>query len=216
MTREEAKTEIEEEFKIFLEGTALDDKKRLKKAMKENEELRKIVEANKMAIKALEIESCDDAISRQYLLDNCVMDKVTMPYVPINRIEYAPSVNPVPCEDAISRQAVLDIIDSDWKYEGMEQYIDNLPSVNPQQKTCWIPVSEGLPEMVEFYLTFIKWDDGTERVTISWFDGMSFKAEVKAWMPLPKPYEPQATDKDAETQATEFLAEARACAESEG
>ena len=43
------------------------------------------------------------------------------------------------CEDAISRQAVLDIIDSDWKYEGMEQYINELPPVNPQPKTGhWI------------------------------------------------------------------------------
>jgi hypothetical protein len=29
----------------------------------------------------------DDAISRQYLLDNCVVDKVTMPYVPVSKIE---------------------------------------------------------------------------------------------------------------------------------
>ena len=38
-----------------------------------------------------------------------------------------------PCGDVISRQAVLDIIDSDWKYEGMEHYINELPSVNPQE-----------------------------------------------------------------------------------
>lgn len=33
-----------------------------------------------------------DIISRQYLLDNCVIDKVTMPYVPVCRIENAPHV----------------------------------------------------------------------------------------------------------------------------
>ena len=38
------------------------------------------------------------------------------------------------CDDCISRQAVLDIIDSDWKYEGMEQYINELPPVTPQPK----------------------------------------------------------------------------------
>ena len=44
-------------------------------------------------LKALEPETCDDAISRQYLLD-CVVDKVTMPYVPVSKIENAPSVTP--------------------------------------------------------------------------------------------------------------------------
>lgn len=37
-------------------------------------------------------QECEDCISRQYLLDNCVIDKVTMPYVPINRIQEAPPV----------------------------------------------------------------------------------------------------------------------------
>lgn len=58
-----------------------------------------------------------------------------------------------------------------------------------QHSASWTPVSEGLPKMTEFYLTSIKWDNGTERVIISWFDGISFKAEVKAWMPLPAPYQ---------------------------
>ena len=57
-----------------------------------------------------------------------------------------------------------------------------------EQESDWIPVSERLPEIVEFYLTSIKWADGTASVKISWFDGISFKAEVKAWMSLPKPY----------------------------
>lgn len=48
-----------------------------------------------------------------------------------------------PCEDAVSRQAVLDLIDSDWKYEGLEMGVANLPSVTPQQKTGrWISHSE--------------------------------------------------------------------------
>ncbi len=42
----------------------------------------------------LEQEPSGDLISRQYLLDNCVVDKVTMPYVPISKIQEAPSVNP--------------------------------------------------------------------------------------------------------------------------
>ena len=41
-------------------------------------------------------EPCDDAISRQYLLDNCVVDKVTMPYVPVGKIKNAPPVTVQP------------------------------------------------------------------------------------------------------------------------
>ena len=40
-----------------------------------------------------------------------------------------------PCEDAISRQAVLDLVNSDWKYEGLETDVASLPPVTPQPKT---------------------------------------------------------------------------------
>ena len=44
-----------------------------------------------------------------------------------------------PCEDAVSRQAVLDLVNADWKYEGLESYIKDLPPVTPQPKTGhWI------------------------------------------------------------------------------
>ena len=39
-----------------------------------------------------------------------------------------------PCEDAISRQAVLDLINADWKYEGLEEPVSSLPSVTPKQR----------------------------------------------------------------------------------
>lgn len=58
--------------------------------LEKNRERLKLIED----IIAGEQEPCSDAVSRQYLLDNCVVDKVTMPYVPINRIENAPSVKP--------------------------------------------------------------------------------------------------------------------------
>lgn len=38
-----------------------------------------------------------------------------------------------PCDDAISRQAVLDLVNADWKYEGLEEPINSLPPVNPQE-----------------------------------------------------------------------------------
>ena len=53
MTKEEAAKELEEEFKIFLEGSGLDNEEHLEKEMKSNEELRKVVEANRMAISTL-------------------------------------------------------------------------------------------------------------------------------------------------------------------
>lgn len=38
----------------------------------------------------------------------------------------------------ISRQAVLDLVNADWKYEGLEEPINSLPSVNPQKpKSEW-------------------------------------------------------------------------------
>ena len=39
-----------------------------------------------------------------------------------------------PCEDCISRQAVLDLINADWKYEGLETDVASLPPVTLQQK----------------------------------------------------------------------------------
>lgn len=61
--------------------------------------------------------------------------------------------------------------------------IQKLPKVQP--KVGWIPISKKLPEEVGNYLTSIR-HYGEERfVQVSFFDGISFKAEVEAWMPLP-------------------------------
>ena len=46
--------------------------------------------------------------------------------------------------DCISRQAVLDLINADWKYEGLEIEINNLPTVTPiRPKGHWIPIYQG-------------------------------------------------------------------------
>ncbi len=37
-------------------------------------------------------------------------------------------------EDAISSQAVLDLVNSDWKYEGLETDVASLPPVTPRPK----------------------------------------------------------------------------------
>ena len=67
MTKEEAAKEIEAEFNEFLKGTGLDNEEYLKSAMETNEDLRKVVEANRMAIKALEQQPCEDCIKREFV-----------------------------------------------------------------------------------------------------------------------------------------------------
>ena len=57
-----------------------------------SEDLQKIIKG----LPPVNPQPCDDVISRQYLLDNCVVDKVTMPYVPVSKIENAPPVTSQP------------------------------------------------------------------------------------------------------------------------
>lgn len=50
-----------------------------------------------------------------------------------------------PYEDAVSRQAVLDLVNSDWKYEELEVPINCLPSVTPIRKEgYWIEVDANM------------------------------------------------------------------------
>ena len=127
------------------------------------------IEAFKMAIKALEQEPCVDAISREDAIDillnemECVQrasdeecnrdcakcdllrdtNKILQAYrIAIRALEHPEEnvVAIVPCGDAISRQKVLDVINLNWYYrKNCIEVIENLPSVNPQQKTgYWI------------------------------------------------------------------------------
>lgn len=132
-----------------------------------------------------------------------------------------------PCEDAISRQAVQDYIAkylSQYLYndvreavEVIDEYIGELPSVNPQSKTGhWIPVSERLPDDRDWYLGIFRESDTgwinplpfvcdyvghetkattKEHWILRGFTDRDehidyyFNLECVAWMPLPKPYE---------------------------
>lgn len=69
-----------------------------------------------------------------------------------------------------------------------------IKAIKALEQTRWIPVSERLPERAEWYLTSIKRVDGA--VIISWFDGVSFKAEIVAWMPLPQPYKAESEEQE--------------------
>lgn len=47
------------------------------------------------------------------------------------------------CKDCVNRQAVLDLVNSDWKYEGLEVPINSLPSATPAwKKSRWILIDE--------------------------------------------------------------------------
>lgn len=182
-----------------------------------------------MAIKALEQQTCEDAISREDAL-MALTGKWTEPtdeliHRFIRRIKKLPSVNPAEkqelCEDAISRQAVEKITWEEPSYtdalnvltEVMEK-IRQLPSVNPQPKTRWIPVSERLPKVYEFVnctchsLIDDREDWVVETCYIPQPHNSSYsdwgnipmlnwgQAEVIAWMyrDIPKPYKAESED----------------------
>lgn len=122
------------------------------------------------------------------------------------------------CEDAISRQAVLDEMADAWKhicyvakrrkptkgeeavYHDMIGTVRRLSSVNPQSKTGWIPISERLPGREQYALITVY-----NQTKMCWYQDGVFvdgeqnaytkeNEELVAWMPLPKPYEPQESE----------------------
>lgn len=154
MTPQEASEELKEEFELF--------KNCIHKADWENpdEELRKIIEANTMAIEILGQQPSEERIVEWKKDFKEYVNLLTMPR-----------------DD----------------YNGIMEYIDELPSVTP--KAEWIPVSERLPEhkgdyLVTFKLLF------TYPVEVCYFDGQAWDKgqydAVLAWMPLPEPYKAEA------------------------
>ena len=76
--------------------------------------------------------------------------------------------------------------------------VANLPSAQPEQR--WIPCSERLPENKTYVLTTIRVPGRQPHSRSGWYEdglfindnGDTWKAsdlEVKAWMPLPEPYQ---------------------------
>ena len=108
-------------------------------------------EALEMAIEAMQTEPCEDAISRQD-----VLDLLQMKYFGEGlywRISILPSVNPIAkqtsesvnkdaesesilTDDLISRRAVLDILDRHTLSRMALYEIEDLPSVQPQTEHC--------------------------------------------------------------------------------
>ena len=132
--------------------------------------------------------------------------------------------------DAISRQAVLNLVVANHTelngvnvvmYSPLCKDIKQLPSVNPQPKTGWIPMTTRpmTEEEREHYREWFDVDEGMifdcelpedgQEVLVSYGgyvcvdtfckdDGCYFEGvdidDVEAWMPLPKPYEPQESE----------------------
>ena len=112
-------------------------------------------------------------------------------------------LNQKPCEDCISRQAVLDCQRFIYDETGEElevihaESVLNLPPVKPQEPK-WIPVSERLPKIHNYMQEYIVTIKGnfTRTAFFTETNGKSWWSidNVIAWMPLPKPYEPQESE----------------------
>lgn len=104
-------------------------------------------EALDVAIKALDQEPCDNAVSRRDVLDlakkGILISNGNYESV-CKAINELPPVNPQSCEDAISRQYLIDIATKDGAYDYVSaQEIANAPHVTPQPKTGhWIDDNE--------------------------------------------------------------------------
>ena len=113
-----------------------------------------------------------------------------------------------PCDDAISREWLMRKATERFYitnyFNHISAMIEEAPPVT-QKSGKWIPVSERLPEDKTYVLTTIKVPNRIAHTRSGWYEGGFFhndngdtwKAtdmEVKAWMPLPKPYEPQESE----------------------
>jgi hypothetical protein len=167
MTREEAKHRL------------LNIERSLPNTFRTKEDVRNF-EALEMAIKALEQE----------------------PICPSHGIDCEDCPAYDPCGDVISRQAVLDlakkgVLISNGNYESVCKAINELPSVKNTKAGHWIPVSERLPEEMGTYLVTLEYKKYGTVVATLWFHNKEIGWDsrvgyaVTAWMPLPKPYEPQ-------------------------
>ena len=132
----------------------------------------KLMEENERLKKALEQEPCEDAISRQAVIDI---------------IKSLHNANPSywnTC-DVVDRECALDEITA-------------LPSVQP--KSEWFPVSERLPEDLQRVLVTIERYNGDKVVRVAEYYGRIFQIKenreqwevgekgLLAWMPIPQPY----------------------------
>ena len=154
---------------------------------------------------ALEQEPCEDAISREAVLD--ILENTDNGWI-INEVEQLPSVQPsrnceVCCDGSQTEKAKL----------CQKSYLAGMEHAKhqPRRKGHWIPVSERLPEdaygcLVTVYDTDLRTQDEFENIlpyTVGYdgktwnnFCGEPIPFEVVAWMPLLEPYKDMRGDTD--------------------
>lgn len=108
------------------------------------------------------------------------------------------------CEDAISRQAAIDAIRrirmckcSTNEVEAVAEclrVVEALPSVQPKQN--WTPVSKRLPNFNDIVLASTDSDYPELEVILTVYNGEEFwfNGKIKAWMPIPEPYEAESEE----------------------
>jgi hypothetical protein len=105
--------------------------------------------------------------------------------------------------DAKNYEESRDCIWCSEEHRQLAEWLKELKQLREQ--TSWIPVSERLPEDRTYVLTTIKVPNRQAHARSGWYEGGFFHndngdtwkktdMEVRAWMPLPEPYEPQESE----------------------
>lgn len=176
---------------------------------------KKMDEIRRIYDKIKEQQPCDDAIDREELLKaidtwdkfgvddtNSLfrLDNLSLPhYVPY--IHYDDVIKCIKGMPSVTQKSETVTEFADRCRECGAKYGKLLE----QKSGKWIPISERLPEDKTYVLTTIKVPNRIAHARSSWYEGGFFhndngdtwKAtdmEVKAWMPLPEPYEPQESE----------------------
>ena len=164
----------------------------------------------------------EEAINKlNWALDNNMIEDVQSAYDYIMAIKMAiKALEQEPCEDAISRKQAIYVASGYCHPANVARELAKLPSVNPT-KTGWIPMTTRpmTEEEREHYREWFDVDEGMifdcelpedgQEVLVSYggyvcvdtfcrddgcyFEGVDIDG-VEAWMPLPKPYEPQESE----------------------
>jgi Protein of unknown function (DUF551). len=176
MTPQEASEELKEEFEIFKSGIDSADWEN------PNEELKRIIEANTMAIDILGQLSYEDCISRQAVKEMLTAEWTK--YMPmeldmnlsfvLDKISVLPSVTPKTEWIPVSERLPEDI--------GGE-YL-----VNIEYKGEY----EGI-DIAEYQIG--GYMDGLWITSNDWIEGPAERWHVTAWMPLPQPYKESEDEK---------------------